>query len=138
MRSLRQAFLILLAALVSAGVSALVHPRRPPWSEDALLPGEVTLKTVLAWGPKVLWVDARSQNEYQAEHVPNAILLNLEDWDRLFPRFLDRWSPDQKIVVYCSASSCQLSHEVAKRLEQSGVSPVYVLKGGWERWKGAR
>ena len=77
MRSLRQAFLILLAALVSAGVSALVHPRRPPWSEDALLPGEVTLKTVLAWGPKVLWVDARSQNEYQAEHVPNAILWQL-------------------------------------------------------------
>jgi rhodanese-related sulfurtransferase len=138
MTSLRQAVLILMAALVPAGVSALVHPRRPPWSREALLPGEEKLKTVLAWGPKVLWVDARSQNEYEVEHVPEAILLNLEDWDRLFPRFLDRWFPDQKIVVYCSASSCQLSHEVAKRLEQNGVSPVYVLKGGWEEWKAAR
>src|ERR1700751_3360860 len=132
MTSLRQAVLILLAALVPPGVSSLLPPRRPSSSGEALLPGEEKLKTVLAWGPKVLWVDARSQNEYEADHVPGAILLNLEDWDRLFPRFLDRWSPDQKIVVYCSASSCQLSHEGAIRLEQNGVSPIFVLKGGWE------
>jgi rhodanese-related sulfurtransferase len=138
MTSIRQAVLILLAALVPAGVSALVHPRRPSWSREALLPGEERLKTVLAWGPNVLWVDARSQSEYEAEHVPGAILLNLEAWDSLFPRFLDRWSPGQKIIVYCSSRSCEMSHEVATRLEQSGVVPVYILKGGWAEWKAAK
>jgi rhodanese-related sulfurtransferase len=138
MMSVRQAVLILLAALVPAAVTAVVHPRRPPWSKETLSAGEETLKNVLAWGSRVLWVDARSQNEYEAEHVPGAILLNLEDWDRLFPRFLDQWSPNQRIVVYCSSRSCEMSHEVAARLEQSGISPVYILKGGWEEWKAAK
>ena len=138
MRLTRQAVLILLAALFPAAVTSLVHPRRPPWSQEALSPGEERLNTVLGWGSNVLWVDARSQNEYEAEHVPDAILLNPEGWDRLFPAFLDRWSPDRKIVVYCSSSSCELSHQIAARLQQSGVSPVYILKGGWEQWKSSR
>jgi rhodanese-related sulfurtransferase len=135
MKSVRQAVLILLAALVPAGLTAVVHPRRPPWSREKLSPGEERLTTVLAWGSNVFWVDARSQQEYDAEHVPGAILLNLEEWNSLFPRFLDQWSPEQKVVVYCSSASCEMSHEVAVRLEKSGVSPVYVLKGGWEEWK---
>jgi rhodanese-related sulfurtransferase len=135
MRALRQALLILLAALIPAGLTAAFHPRRPAWSEDTLLPGEVKLQTVLAWGSDVLWIDARSLKDYEAEHVPGAILLNLEDWEQLFPRFLDRWRPEEKIVVYCSSTSCELSHEVAERLKTNGISPVYVLKGGWEAWK---
>jgi rhodanese-related sulfurtransferase len=135
MRSLRQALLILLAALIPAGLTAAFHPRRPAWSEDTLQPGEVKLQTVLAWGSDVLWIDARSLKDYEAEHVPGAILLNLEDWEQLFPRFLDRWRPEEKIVVYCSSTSCELSHEVAERLKTNGISPVYVLKGGWEAWK---
>lgn len=135
MRALRQALLILLAALIPAGLTAAFHPRRPAWSEDTLQPGEVKLQTVLAWGSDVLWIDARSLKDYEAEHVPGAILLNLEDWEQLFPRFLDRWRPEEKIVVYCSSTSCELSHEVAERLKTNGISPVYVLKGGWEAWK---
>ena len=135
MRALRQALLILLAALIPAGLTGAFHPRRPAWSEDTLLPGEVKLQTVLAWGSDVLWIDARSLKEYEAEHVPGAILLNLEDWEQLFPRFVDQWRPEQKVVVYCSSTSCELSHEVAERLKTNGISPVYVLKGGWEAWK---
>jgi rhodanese-related sulfurtransferase len=135
MRALRQALLIFLAALIPAGLTAAFHPRRPAWSEDTLLPGEEKLQTVLAWGSDVLWIDARSSKEYEAEHVPGAILLNLEDWEQLFPRFLDHWRPEEKVVVYCSSTACELSHEVAERLKTNGISPVYVLKGGWEAWK---
>ena len=90
---------------------------------------------MLGWGKTALWVDARSAKEYDAEHLPGAILLNLEDWDNLFPSFLEQWQPDEKIMVYCSSTACQLSHEVAQRLNQSGISSVFVLKGGWEAWK---
>ena len=135
MKRVRQALLIMLIALIPAGVAAFVHPRRPEWSREVLAPGEERLKTVLAWGSAVLWVDARSQRDYETEHIPGALSLNLEEWDTLFPRFLDQWSPERKVVVYCSSLSCALSHEVADRLTQSGVSPVYVLKGGWEAWK---
>jgi rhodanese-related sulfurtransferase len=135
MSALRQASLILLAALLPAILTAAFHPRRPPWSEETLLPGEERIQTVLAWGGDVLWIDARSANEYEVEHVPGAILLNLEGWDSLFPRFLDQWNPGKKVVVYCSSTACELSHEVAERLQANGISPVYVLKGGWEAWK---
>jgi rhodanese-related sulfurtransferase len=134
-RAVRQAVLILFAALVPAVLTAAFHPRRPALSEQARLPGEERLETVLGWGKTVLWLDARSPKEYEAEHLPGAILLNLEDWDALFPSFLEQWEPDKKVVVYCSSTACQLSHEVAQRLKESGISQVFVLKGGWEAWK---
>jgi rhodanese-related sulfurtransferase len=131
----RQAAVILFAALIPAALTVVLHPRRPAWSEEAGLPGEERLETVLGWGKTVLWVDARSAREYDAEHVPGAILLSLEEWDTLFPSFLEQWGPEEKVVVYCSSTACQLSHEVAERLKQSGISRVFVLKGGWEAWK---
>jgi rhodanese-related sulfurtransferase len=133
-RSVRHASVILFAALIPAVLTAAFHPRRPALSEEAGLPGEERLKIVLGWGETVLWVDARSPREYDAHHVPGAILLNLEDWDTLFPSFLKHWQPDEKVVVYCSSTACQLSHEVAQRLKQTGISQVFVLKGGWEAW----
>jgi rhodanese-related sulfurtransferase len=135
MRSVRQASLILLAALVPASLTAAFHPLRPAWSQETLGPGEVSLPTALSWGENAFWVDARSPDEYEAGHVPKAILLNLEGWDQLFPKFLDRWSPEKPVVVYCSARTCELSREIAERLRKSGISPVFVLKGGWEAWK---
>jgi rhodanese-related sulfurtransferase len=132
---IRQALLILVAALLPAGLTAAFHPQRPAWTQETLAPGEERLPTVLAWGESVLWVDARSADEYEAEHVPGAISLNLESWDELLPKFLDQWSPEKKVVVYCSAATCELSREVAERLRKSGITSVFVLKGGWEAWK---
>jgi rhodanese-related sulfurtransferase len=134
-RAIRQALLILVSAVIPAGLTAAFHPQRPAWSQEKLAPGEERLPTVLAWGESVLWVDARPAEEYRADHVPGAISLNLESWDELLPNFLDQWSPDKKVVVYCSAATCELSHEVAERLRKSGISSVFVLKGGWEAWK---
>jgi len=135
MSALGQASLILLAALIPASLTAALHPRHPPWSEETLAPGEVRIETAMAWGREVFWIDARSAKEYEAEHVSGAVLLNLESWDQLFPQFLDQWAPEKKVVVYCSSTACELSHEVAERLRVNGISPVYVLKGGWEAWK---
>jgi rhodanese-related sulfurtransferase len=135
MRPVRQAGLILLAALSPASLTAAFHPQRPPWSQETLAPGEESLSTVLTWGDSTLWVDARSAEEYESDHVPGAISLNLENWDQLFPKFLDHWVPEKKVVVYCSAATCELSREVAERLRKGGVSSVFVLKGGWEAWK---
>ena len=135
MRPIRQALVILLAAVIPGALAAAFHPLRPSWSQETLAPGEETLATVLSWGGSVLWVDARSSAEYEAEHVPGALPLNMEEWDRLFPEFLDQWSPEKKIVVYCGAASCGLSQEIADRLRKSNIPAVYVLKGGWEAWK---
>lgn len=127
-------FLCLLSA-VAALLSAGFHPHRPPWNQEPLGPGEVTLSTAEGWGAGILWVDARPVAAYEAGHAPGAVHLDLVSWEADFPKFLDRWQPGQRVLVYCSAASCHLADEVAGRLRQSRIEPIFVLKGGWESWQ---
>jgi rhodanese-related sulfurtransferase len=54
----------------------------------------------------------------------------------LLPQFLTAWSPEKKVVVYCSAQSCNAAREVAKRLrDEAQLKNVFVLEGGWEEWR---
>ena len=135
MTALRQAGLILLIAVGLAGVTAAVHPKRPSFLERARDPNEVTLTQAKQWAGNILWVDARSESEFAAEHVPDAFCLNFDNWTEQFPKFLDRYNPGQRVIVYCSATSCQLSREIAAKLKASGVDDAYFLEGGWEAWK---
>jgi rhodanese-related sulfurtransferase len=135
MTALRQAGLILLIAAGLAGVTAAIHPKRPSFLAPPRDPNEVTLAQIKQWAGAVLWVDARSEPEFASEHVPDAICLNFDNWTEEFPKFLDRYTAGQRVVVYCSATSCQLSREIASKLRASGVDDAYFLEGGWEAWK---
>jgi rhodanese-related sulfurtransferase len=135
MTALRQAGLILLIAVGLAGVTVAVHPKRPSFLAPVRDPNEVTLTQTKQWAGNILWVDARSESEFAAEHVPDAFCLNFDNWTEQFPKFLDRYNPGQRVVVYCSATSCQLSREIAAKLKASGVDNAYFLEGGWEAWK---
>ena len=109
------------------------------WNEPATAKDEVELAQAQSWGASVMWVDARPDAQFQAGHISNAIQLNEDRWDELLPQLLGTWSPDRKVIVYCSSQSCAASHEVAKRLrENAGLSDVYVLKGGWETWQATK
>jgi len=130
-RVLREIAAVLLLALIPAGATALWHPRRPAWQSD-----EVSVAAASAWGSQVLWVDARPDADFQRGHIPGAVSLNEDRWDELLPGLLDHWRTTQKIVVYCSSLSCQLSHDVARRLrDEVNLPNVYVLQGGWEAWQ---
>jgi rhodanese-related sulfurtransferase len=95
--------------------------------------GEVTIPMALQMNPTVLWVDARTRKEFDQGHIPNAVLLNEDEWNELLPSITQVWVPERPIVVYCS-KHCQSSEKVAQRLRESGLSPVYFLRGGWEAW----
>ena len=131
--TLRQAAALLLAASLPALISAWVT--HPQWDENALREGEIALAAASAQQPPPLWIDARSAKEFAARHIPGALPLNEDDWDGLLPNVLQQWQPEQAAIVYCSAKHCQTSHDVAKRLKEFNVGPVYVLKGGWEAWR---
>jgi rhodanese-related sulfurtransferase len=135
MTAFRQAGLILLIAIGLAGATAAIHPERPSFLAPPRDPNEVSLAQIKQWSGAVLWVDARSESEFASEHVPDAICLNFDNWTEQFPKFLDRYNPGQRVVVYCSATSCQLSREIASKLRASGVADAYFLEGGWEAWK---
>jgi rhodanese-related sulfurtransferase len=88
------------------------------------------------WGATVLWIDARNEEQFTKAHVPGAVRLEEDDWNTLLPAVLAVWSPERKLVVYCSREACNASHAVAERLRHEvELKNVYVLRGGWEEWE---
>ncbi len=132
---LRQALLLLGLALVPALAQGFYYGERAPWHAPVVAKDEVELAQAQAWGEAVMWVDARPAAQYETQHIPNAVLLNEDSWNTLLPAMLNTWSPEKRVVVYCSSQSCAASHEVARRLrEEAGLPNVFVLHGGWETW----
>lgn len=131
----REAAVLLVAALLPAIAQAVYCRDRVSWNAPAVEKDEATIEQARQWGGKVLWVDARPDDQFARQHVPSAISLNEDRWDELLAPFLQTWSPDRRVIVYCSSQSCAASHEVARRLrEEAGLPNVFVLHGGWEAW----
>jgi rhodanese-related sulfurtransferase len=133
--AVRQALLLIALASVPAIVEAIYFRDKVSWQSPIPASELVTVNQARSWGDNVIWVDARPDNEFERDHIPGAILLNEDRWNELLPQFLGQWSPERKIIVYCSAQSCNASREVAKRLrDEAQLKNVFVLDGGWEEW----
>jgi rhodanese-related sulfurtransferase len=132
----RQALALAAFSLVPCIGQAIYFRDKISW-QSPIPPSEmVSVDQAAQWGDSVLWVDARPDNEFATDHVPGATSLNEDRWNELLPQFLATWSPGKKIVVYCSAQSCDLAREVAERLRKEAQLPdVFVLEGGWEAWQ---
>jgi rhodanese-related sulfurtransferase len=134
-RSIRQALLLITLASVPAIGQAVYFRDRVSWQSPIPTSELVTVDRARAWGDNAIWVDARPDDEFARAHVPGAVSLNEDRWNELLPQFLQRWSPEKHIVVYCSAESCNAAREVAKRLrDEAQLKSVFVLQGGWEEW----
>ena len=133
--AVRQALLLIALALVPAIGEAIYFRNKVSWQSPIPTSELVTVAQAQSWGDNVIWVDARPSEEFDRDHIPGAISLNEDRWNELLPQFLGQWSPEKKVVVYCSAQSCNASREVAKRLrDEAQLKNVFVLDGGWEGW----
>jgi rhodanese-related sulfurtransferase len=134
---LRQSVALLALALLPAAVQALYLRDKIPWQSRVAESDLVSVEVARGWGANALWVDARPDEEFERDHIPGAVLLNEDRWNQLLSQFLaTQWSPEKKIVVYCSAASCNLAEDVARRLREEAKLPneIRILKGGWEAW----
>lgn len=140
MRSLlRQSLLLLALALLPAAGQALYYREKVSWQSPIAASEMVTVAQARGWGDNAIWVDARPAEEFEQKHVPGALSLNEDHWNDLLPPVLTAWSPQKRMVVYCSSESCGASREVARRLrEEAGLKNVFVLEGGWEAWLGKK
>ncbi len=90
---------------------------------------------------KVVWVDARSESDYELNHLlgqgncifpirPGANMPRL--LDAAIERLIQAERKGECIVVFCTAS-CSSSEEVAEELRRTDLisAPVFVLEGGW-------
>jgi rhodanese-related sulfurtransferase len=134
---LRQAAVLVALALLPAAVQALYLRDKIPWQSRVAESDFVDVQTARSWGAKVIWVDARPSDEFERDHIPGAVSLNEDRWGEALAQFLAKdWVPEKKIVVYCSAASCNLAEDVARRLRAEAKLPneIRILKGGWEAW----
>lgn len=83
-----------------------------------------------------LFLDARGKDFYDMSHVPGAVSLPLDDFDRAFAAHESRLRSSFDNVIYCAGFGCDASHETARLLRQKGIHAV-ILAGGWPDWKDA-
>jgi rhodanese-related sulfurtransferase len=134
--SLGRQILFLLGLALLPAIGQAIYFGNAAAQEPPMDSALVSVEQAQSWGDKALWVDARVDEQFEAGHVPGAVQLNEDRWDELLHPMLGVWSPEKKVVVYCSRLTCHASHEVAERLrKEAKLTNVYVLDGGWEEWQ---
>jgi rhodanese-related sulfurtransferase len=85
---------------------------------------------------QALFLDARPRPFYDMSHIPGALSLPEDDFERAFAALEPRLRSTFDIVVYCSGFGCEASHNVTRLLQDRGVHAV-ILQGGWPDWTDA-
>ncbi len=137
MTTLREMVSILVVVSALAGITFFGHPKAPAlYQQSPPVENEITLEEARRMEGPVVWIDARSERDFERGHVEGALLLNQEHWGELMWRHRDviEGIEGSPVVVYCDGAGCRRSSEIAGRLRTDmGLSPVYVLKGDWRK-----
>jgi rhodanese-related sulfurtransferase len=83
-----------------------------------------------------LFLDARGVMFYEMGHIPGALPLPQEDFDKAFAALEPKLRSTFDIVVYCSGYGCEASHIVAHKLKEKGIQAA-ILTDGWPAWQEA-
>ncbi len=81
--------------------------------------------------PSFIILDIRTPNEYQPEHLENAVNLNFYNSD--FDETLDTLIKTKKYLLHCRSGS--RSGRAFKKMKELEFNEVYDLKGGISAWK---
>ena len=96
---------------------------------------DVTIAKQIHNSGDVLFVDARSRDNYDDGHIPGAVSMPIGEFDNLIDSFIDQHSEDQAIVTYCSGRTCADSHNLAQLLMDFGFTDVRVFIDGFPGWE---
>jgi rhodanese-related sulfurtransferase len=115
------------------------------WSENKRFPsaGDDRLGISLAEAERLfkkdtaLFLDARPTEQYMEGHIFRALNLPWQEVDRYFMEISDRLEEADTIITYCDGESCDLSHELALFLKETGFENVRVLANGYTLWQQA-
>ena len=139
MGALKEIGLILGVVSAVAVATFFVHPKAPPFYQlSPPVENGVTVEEIRQMGRAVVWIDARSERDFERGHIEGALLLNQERWAELLWEHKEviEGIAGTPVVVYCDGERCLRSSEVAERLRaEMGLAPVFVLKGDWREWE---
>ena len=83
----------------------------------------------------VLFVDARSFEDFTDGHLKGAVSLPVGQYDEQIDGFLELHDLDIPIVTYCSGRTCEDSHHLAQLLMERGYMNISVMIDGFPGWE---
>jgi len=142
----RQTGAIVLLAVTLGVLTNLIRPNQLPlvadWSPEAQIAEESRHNMLISieearesfFSQKVVFLDARSPELYQASHIQGARNLPWEAVDKYSDAVMADIPQDALIITYCDGESCSLSKDLALDLFYRGYENVRVLVNGWSLW----
>lgn len=101
--------------------------------------GATTVDTVQAkalFDKGVPFIDVRSDKDYQAGRIPDAVHLELKgNFDAA--KLGAVVSKDKDVVFYCNGTSCMRSSEASEQAVGWGYTKVHYFRLGFPAWKEA-
>ncbi|HOW70721.1 MAG TPA: rhodanese-like domain-containing protein [Phycisphaerae bacterium] len=88
-----------------------------------------------------VFVDARSDEAFEAGHVPGAVQCDYWHVGTRINAVLPRILGAEKVIVYCQVNDCEVGPGLCRALTQMVQVPwdtLYLFKGGWEEWAAAK
>lgn len=79
-------------------------------------------------------LDARTEDDFRAGHIPGAAGFNTRDFERIFRERGELLKLGKTILIYCSGPGCTDSSDLAIKLHGKGIKEIFVFKGGIEEW----
>ena len=140
--------LLVLVLLLGTGAQ-WYSPTRIPWREQwsthvqtkALKAGLTLADTAetrhLAATGAALLLDARSMKDYNAGRIPGALSFPDSKRTEFYPLLADLFTPDQRLLVYCSGQTCDESLQLCLYLRDMGHTNLILYVGGFSAWKEA-
>ncbi|WP_310378952.1 rhodanese-like domain-containing protein [Flavobacterium sp.] len=83
--------------------------------------------------PKAQILDVRTPEEFESEHIDNAINVNWNGTD--FDAKANTYDKSKPVFVYCKIGG--RSAKAAAKLEELGFTTIYELQGGIMKWNAA-
>jgi rhodanese-related sulfurtransferase len=149
LKTLAQAFfLLLVAAALAVATNYLRTPRLPwrgewarhvehrAWQAGLRLVGPAAVRQAIEKGtPRLL--DARPAADFRAGHIPQAQSLPFELATEMLATMQLDLARDQAIVTYCARADCDEGLELALLLRRAGFTNVTLFAGGLTEWRAA-
>jgi phage shock protein E len=127
-------FLLLpIAVLALTACAKSTPPPAPTAADPKNLPVDVDAATVqsLRQRSDVMLIDVREPDEYQAGHIPGAVLWPLRD----LPQHLGEVPKDKTVIAVCRSGN--RSGKATDFLRQTGFDNVHNMQGGMIAWEKA-
>lgn len=88
---------------------------------------------------RILFIDARNDEDYAEGHIPGAILLDHYHMDDYIADVLPAIESAEQVVIYCNGVECEDGALVVLDLIEEGVpaEKLCLFTGGWEAWSQA-